>query len=333
MNKLVLLLSFFLAMAITYFVGLYVLPILKRRECVQAINKDGPTWHASKSRTPTMGGITFIFGIIVAAMTGYGLFVVYGDTDFSFNLSGILAGLFLAIGFGLVGFADDYLKVVRRQNLGLKAREKFVMQLAITCAYLLQTSLLNGRTNILVIPFYGQCNLGWFIYFIHAFIILGCVNGVNLTDGIDGLASSVTAIAAIGLLCLSLTMGNLSAALLSICLVGGCIGFLCWNFHPAKVMMGDIGALFLGGVVAAIAFSLGTPAALMFFGVIYVIETLSVIIQMGYYHFTKKRIFKMTPIHHHFELSGYDEIQINLLFMCVETIGCIMGILSVRNVF
>ncbi|MDR2817250.1 MAG: phospho-N-acetylmuramoyl-pentapeptide-transferase [Oscillospiraceae bacterium] len=328
----ILLIAFFAALFITYFLGFYVIPMLKKLSFGQVINKEGPVWHNKKSGTPTMGGIMFVCGTVCAALIAYILLALRGkELGGSENFRSFVSCLALAIEFAMIGFIDDYIKVVKKQNLGLRARVKFGLQAVVAGIYMLQMALLKGHDGMLYIPFWGQVDFGWSIYLVHMFIILGCVNAVNITDGVDGLASSVTTITAIGLLFLALMFGNNSAAILSICLAGGCIGFLIWNFYPAQIMMGDTGSLFLGGLLVSISFLLKVPVLLAFFGIVYVIETLSVMVQMTYYHFTHKRIFKMSPIHHHFELSGYSETKINLLFMLFQAIGCVVGIIAEKN--
>ncbi|MDR1260246.1 MAG: phospho-N-acetylmuramoyl-pentapeptide-transferase [Oscillospiraceae bacterium] len=327
----ILLTCFGLAIFITYFFGFLVIPFLKKLKVSQRISREGPTWHKTKSKTPTMGGVIFICGVVGAAIIGY-ILLNFAEKNLNLlqNISVIFASLSLALGFGLIGFLDDYLKVIRNQNQGLKAKEKFILQVVLAAAYLLQMVLASGYNGVLLIPFCGQIDIGWLIYPVNMFIILGCVNGVNLTDGIDGLATSVTAVAGLGFLYLALLLGNFSTSILAICLVGGCVGFLIWNFYPAKVMMGDIGSLFLGGILVSVSFLLNVQVALLFFGIVYVIETLSVMIQMTYYRFTKRRLFKMSPIHHHFEMLGYGEIKINLLFIVVQVIGSVLGVISVQ---
>ena len=331
-NRIVLISCFFVALFLTYIIGKKLIPMLKRLNFGQAIKEVGPTWHETKSGTPTMGGFMMIAGILTAVILGFVLFAIIPQNNQKFlGLGRILTSLFMVLGFALIGFMDDYLKVVKKQNLGLRAREKFGLQFLVAGAYLLQLTLLSGHSTMLFVPFLGQLDVGFWIYPIYIFIILGCVNAVNITDGLDGLASGVTCVSAIGLLATALMIGSWPGAILAIALAGGCIGFLCWNFYPAKVMMGDVGSLFLGAMLVAIAFLLNIPMALALFGVIYVIETGSVIIQMTYYHFTKKRIFKMSPLHHHFELSGYEEIQINLMFMLIQFAGCVLGFISVAR--
>ncbi|MBQ3876412.1 MAG: phospho-N-acetylmuramoyl-pentapeptide-transferase [Oscillospiraceae bacterium] len=328
--KTILLISFFAALFITYFIGTKLIPILKRIKCSQTTKEIGPTWHEKKSGTPTMGGLMMIAGILTASIVGFVLLKFkIGEMATSLNLSMLLANLFMALGFALIGFMDDYIKVIKKQNLGLRAREKFGLQFLVALAYILQISFLNGHNGILWLPFCGQVDIGWAIYPVYLFIILGCVNAVNITDGLDGLASGVTCVSALGFLACAMMLGNWLGSVLAISLAGGCIGFLFWNFYPAMVMMGDTGALFLGGMLVAIAFSLNLQVALAFFGIVYVLETLSVIVQMTYFHFTKKRIFKMSPIHHHFELSGYSEVQINIMMMTTQFVGCILGVISV----
>ncbi len=230
-----------------------------------------------------------------------------------------------------MGFLDDDIKVIKKQNLGLTARQKYLMQLIIAVFYLVTLYLAGDRPTVVVLPFLGQFELGFLYYPLAVIIITGFVNAVNLTDGIDGLASSVTFVYALVMLVISGILRFEQAGLVSCALAGGTLGFLVWNFYPAKVFMGDTGSLFLGGLVVALAFEVGLPLLLVFTGVIYWCEAFSVILQVSYFKATGgKRIFKMSPIHHHFEMSGWSEVKIVTVFSLVTAVG---GLLAIWSVF
>ena len=234
----------------------------------------------------------------------------------------------MALAFGLIGFLDDYISVVKKQNLGLKAGQKSLAQLLVAVVYLAAQQIFAPTTSFWL-PFIGDLDIGIFYYPLMLFIIVGTVNAVNLTDGIDGLDASVTMVAAMGFMVIASITGFSQMNLLAAALAGGCLGFLVWNFHPAKVFMGDTGSLFLGGMVVALAFGLRRPLLLVFIGIVYVVETLSDIIQIGSVKLTGKRVFKMAPIHHHFEMSGWSEVKIVAVFSAVTAVGCLIAVLLV----
>ena len=229
----------------------------------------------------------------------------------------------------MVGFIDDYIKVVKKRNLGLTASQKLIFQFLIGAAYLLSLYLAGDTSTVLVFPLIGQLDLGIVYYPLMLLVIVFMVNAVNLTDGIDGLATSVTFVSAIGFMVIATTLGFVNANIMATALAAGCIGFLIWNFHPAKVFMGDTGSLFLGGMLIAIAFAVGLPVLLLPVGIIYIIEALSVVLQVISFKTTGKRIFKMSPIHHHFEMSGWSEVKIVGVFSLVQLIGCIIAVVCV----
>ncbi|MCR4594706.1 MAG: phospho-N-acetylmuramoyl-pentapeptide-transferase, partial [Clostridiales bacterium] len=237
----------------------------------------------------------------------------------------LVAGVALAIGFGIIGFADDYIKVVKKRNLGLTVIQKTVAQLVLMAGYLL-TLTLNGLTYM-KIPFAGAVDLSWFSWIFGICVIYGTVNAVNFTDGIDGLCAGVTSVTAIAFIIAAVMSRFLGIGVLSASLFGGCLGYLIWNYYPAKVMMGDTGSMFLGGLVVALAYAIDCPLILLFFGMLYVIEGLSDVLQIGYFKLTHgKRIFKMAPIHHHFEMCGWKERKIVTVFSLVNFIGCAIGL-------
>ncbi len=280
-----------------------LIPILTKLKFGQSIRKLGPSWHSKKSGTPTMGGIAFMTAIIVSMLASWqGL-----------DHTALLA-FFCALGFGLIGFADDFIKVAKKRNLGLSAWQKSAMQLAVAIIFVfagLQSGILSTMVYIPIAGYF--VDFSWLYIPFAVLVILSTANGVNLTDGIDGLAATVTIFA---LLFLGLFAYPYPPALSVFCYTtaAATAGFLIFNKYPAKVFMGDTGSLFLGGAVAAAALLQQNPFILLFVGFIYVIETLSVIVQVISFKITGKRIFKMSPIHHHFELSGWSEWKIVVIF-------------------
>ena len=331
MNFIALLVTVVSAFLITSVIGMWLIPFLRRLHFGQTILDIGPAWHKSKQGTPTMGGIMFIAGITIAILAGWLTLelseqgVVDASAAGSFYLWG---GLLMALAFGLIGFLDDYISVVKKQNLGLKAGQKSLAQLLVAVVYLAAQQIFAPTTSFWL-PFIGDLDIGIFYYPLMLFIIVGTVNAVNLTDGIDGLDASVTMVAAMGFMVIASIAGFSQMNLLAAALAGGCLGFLVWNFHPAKVFMGDTGSLFLGGMVVALAFGLRRPLLLVFIGIVYVVETLSDIIQIGSVKLTGKRVFKMAPIHHHFEMSGWSEVKIVAVFSAVTVLGCLIAVLLV----
>lgn len=331
MNFIALLVTVVSAFLITSVIGMWLIPFLRRLHFGQTILDIGPAWHKSKQGTPTMGGIMFIAGITIAILAGWLTLelseqgVADASAAGSFYLWG---GLLMALAFGLIGFLDDYISVVKKQNLGLKAGQKSLAQLLVAVVYLAAQQIFAPTTSFWL-PLIGDLDIGIFYYPLMLFIIVGTVNAVNLTDGIDGLDASVTMVAAMGFMVIASIVGFSQMNLLAAALAGGCLGFLVWNFHPAKVFMGDTGSLFLGGMVVALAFGLRRPLLLVFIGIVYVVETLSDIIQIGSVKLTGKRVFKMAPIHHHFEMSGWSEVKIVAVFSAVTAVGCLIAVLLV----
>ncbi len=314
------------AFLITAVSGKWFIPFLRKLKYGQTILEDGPVWHKSKQGTPTMGGIMFIVGCVLAVVLGMVTMQVNGSATTQLNQIRLIAGVLMALAFGVLGFADDYIKVVKKQNLGLRAKQKMAGQLVIAALYLAALHFAGAESTVLQIPFLGQLNIGLLYYPLAMFVIVGTVNAVNLTDGIDGLCSSVTFVAAIGMMFVANILGIVEMNLLAGALAGGCLGFLCWNFHPAKVFMGDTGSLFLGGMVCALAFGVNMPLLLLFVGIIYIVETMSVILQVISFQSTGKRIFKMSPIHHHFEMSGWSEEKIVAVFSGITLIGAVAAV-------
>ena len=297
------------AFVLTGMSGLIVVPFLHKLHYGQTIKEIGPTWHKNKQGTPTMGGICFIFG----STLGLGLAWLYlsmkqSDLLGSHEAFNVVLALSAAWLFGLVGFVDDYIKVVKKRNLGLKVMQKIVLQVAITLLFMYGLHLNGVLTSAVVLPIVGFVDLGILFYPIAFLLIIFMVNAVNLTDGIDGLASSVTFVVMLAYVIAAGVLNYFHLAVYAAAVAGGCAGFLLWNFHPAKVFMGDTGSMYLGGAVTALAFCMSRPELLLFFGFIYICEAGSVVIQVSYFKATHgKRIFKMTPIHHSFEMDGWSE--------------------------
>ncbi len=322
-----------------YLLGYPAIPLLKRLKFGQTIRDDGPQWHKSKQGTPTMGGVLIIIGVVLGFAVAIASSFVADDTmsaEFGNALSftKLFAGLGLAIIMGIIGFIDDYIKVVKKRNLGLTASQKTALQSLACATYLISLALAGLKTTF--IPFVGQVSVvsGWGIVFwpIAFFFIYGFTNAVNLTDGLDGLASSVTLVVAVAFMLMSGSMKMLGANILASALAGSCVGFLTWNWHPAKIFMGDTGSMFLGGLVVALAFLIDRPIYLLLAGVIYLIEALSVVLQVIWFKKTGKRLFKMSPIHHHFEKCGWSEVKIVIVFSIITLIGCAICVAAVKLV-
>lgn len=307
------LITFGIALLVSVLVGPVLIPFLHKLKFGQEIREEGPSWHKKKSGTPTMGGFIFIAGVLVATL------LMARDTS-------TLIVLLCAVGFGLIGFIDDFIKVILKRNLGLTALQKLALQIALAVAFVITLNALGLLHTDIILPFIKEpVNLGWFYVAFAVFIMVGFVNAVNLTDGLDGLATSVTAVVSLFFAAVSLLVGNNSLAVFLVALTGGCLGFLIFNHYPAKVFMGDTGSLFLGGAVSAAAIVLKMPLILVIVGIIYVVEALSVMLQVASFKLTGKRIFKMSPIHHHFEMCGWREVKIVLVFCAVTVVFCVIG--------
>lgn len=313
----------------TELLGKIMIPWLHKLKFGQTILDIGPSWHKNKQGTPTMGGITFIISICISCAFVLGLNTIAKNPlrlDDSTNIK-LWAGIIMALLFGLIGFADDYIKVVKKRNLGLTIPQKSIAQIAVCAAYLTAIYFAMGKAPYMYVPFVGQVKLGAFFWVIGICVLYGAINAVNFTDGIDGLCSSVTVTCAFGFIIVAVLNKCLGMGILASALLGGCAGFLVYNHHPAKVFMGDTGSMFLGGMVVAIAYAIDCPIILIFMGIIYVIEAMSDVIQIGYFKLTHgKRIFRMAPIHHHFEMGGWSENKIVTVFSIINLIGCAIGI-------
>ena len=327
-----------LAFVISAVVGRFLIPYLHKLNFGQTILEIGPSWHKEKQGTPVMGGIMFIVAITFVTLVSTVVYILTGSefintyrADISSEVIYIFAGLGLALANGIIGFVDDYTKVVKKRNLGLTAPQKLIFQFASAAAYLAILGF-SGCGTETIIPFVGKVDLGFFYYIISAVVIVGIVNAVNLTDGVDGLDGSITFFVAVAVMLISSSLYCLGLTAFSAAVAGACLGFLVWNFHPAKVFMGDTGSLFLGGAVCALAFALDMPLILILVGMVYIIETLSVILQVGYFKLTHgKRIFKMSPIHHHFEMCGWKEVKIVVVFSTVSALMCVLAWIGIQG--
>ncbi len=312
---------------ISSLIGSKLIPFLVKVKCGQTIKEIGPSWHKNKQNTPTMGGIMFIFGSLTAIAVSCVCYMMATE-DFMYNklkIAQVVAGYAMAFIYGAIGFVDDFISIRKKRNLGLTPKQKLVLQFVTAFLYLFVLRIFGDDTST-VIPFVGLVNLGFFYYIISAVVIVGIVNAVNLTDGIDGLNGSVTMFVAAFFMVMAGVTGFQGMNIYCAAIAGGCLGFLVWNFNPAKIFMGDTGSLFLGGAVCAMAFGLDLPILLLPLGIIYLCEMFSVILQVSYFKATHgKRIFKMTPIHHHFEMSGWNEVKIVIVF---SSVTFVMGILT-----
>ncbi len=306
--------------------GKLLIPLLHRLKFGQEIRDEGPKWHEKKSGTPTMGGFIFLIGILVSLVVTAALAYGMGWTFPWGKEIGILLGMTLA--YGLIGFLDDYIKVILKRNLGLTASQKFGLQLLIAVVFVAWAIFSGSIQPLVKIPFTNLVwDFGWVFIPFAVLVIVGTVNSVNLTDGLDGLAGSVTLAVALFFLLFS-GFGNdknPAITLFAAALLGGLLGFLLYNWHPAKVFMGDTGSLALGGAVCGMALLMEQPLVLLIVGFVYVMEALSVILQVASFKLTGKRIFKMSPIHHHFEMCGWSEKKIVLTFTGVTAVLCALA--------
>ena len=319
-------LSCFVFIIISFVIGVIlcpiVIPMLRKLKFGQNVRDDGPETHLAKQGTPTMGGVAFLLAFVITSF-----FFLKGNMDGA-------AIMLMTLCYGLIGFLDDYIKVVKKRNLGLIARYKVAGQIIVTAAFLYGQYYIGHINTRISVPFTTYSfELGMWYYPIVFLAIIFMVNAVNLTDGIDGLCSSVSFVVALGFMVISAAYGYYTNALFAVAIAGGCAGFLVWNFYPAKVFMGDTGSMFLGGAVVAMAWAVNRPEILIFMGLIYACEALSVVIQVLYFKATHgKRIFKMSPIHHHYEMSGWSEWKIVIVFCLVGAIGAAISILAVTMI-
>lgn len=319
----ILLISFFA----TIVLGIFIIPILQRLKVGQSEREDGPKSHLKKSGTPTMGGIIMAISIIGASIVA---FIHYMGKEPEVGKK-LIPLIIAAIGFGIVGFVDDYKKVILRNTDGLKPSSKMLGLLIISVLYVIYIEKVLGIGTDMIVPFFKtSITLPSIIYIPFViFVMLATTNAINLTDGVDGLATSVTLVIVTTITVISIIFDVKEIIIFGSIICGTCLGFLIFNLNKAKVFMGDTGSLLLGGVVSCSAIYLKMPLLILIIAAVPVIETLSVIIQVAYYKRTKKRIFKMTPIHHHFELCGWKENKIVTTFSLVTAALCIIGLASI----
>lgn len=312
-----------ISFAISALLGPFIIPWLRKLKASQTERKDGVQEHLKKAGTPTMGGIIFLIAVAVTSLIYVGKY------------PNIIPVLFLTLGFGIIGFLDDYLKVVLKRSDGLLPKEKMAAQLVVTGIFAFYLIKFTDVDLTILVPFTGgyELNLGWVAIPLMFFAIIGTVNGVNFTDGVDGLASSVTIMVATFFSVVAVgTQSGIEP--ITCAVVGALMGFLLFNVHPARVFMGDTGSLALGGFVAGSAYMMKMPLFIIIVGLIYLVEVISVMLQVSYFKYTKKktgtgkRIFKMAPLHHHFELCGWSETRVVAVFTIVTALLCMVALLA-----
>lgn len=301
-----------------------LIPKLKSLKVGQKILDIGPRWHKNKEGTPTMGGIAFIAANIIVFVVMAIAVILSGKSD---DITKLVICFAFALANAVIGIIDDRAKIFKKQNQGLTASQKYLLQLICAALFLFFMSISGSITTELYIPFVGKTlELGWFYYVFSLILITGIVNSVNLTDGLDGLASSVTFIVGGFFAVAAFVCNLLELSLMSGLIIGAVLGFLVYNFYPAKVFMGDTGSLYLGGAVVAMAYLLDNPAILFTVGIIYILESFSVILQVAYFKLTHgKRLLKMAPIHHHFEKCGWSEVKVVFVFSVVTVVFCVLS--------
>jgi phospho-N-acetylmuramoyl-pentapeptide-transferase len=319
-----------ISFAIAAVTGFVLIPYLKKLHFGQTILDIGPKWHKSKQGTPIMGGFMFIISSIIATLIGYIIYrhnyldLTSGST--SSDALRLMACILFALLFSAIGFADDYIKAVKKRNLGLNAKQKMLFQFIFSAAFLGVLYALGDRSTEIDLIFI-KFNLGLFYYPLMILFMIFLTNSVNLTDGVDGLCGTVTFVSMLALSAICSLMDLTEVSMFAIAIAGGCLGFLLWNLHPAKCFMGDTGSMFLGGAFVAVGLTTHNHLLMVLVGIIYVCEALSVVLQVISFKTTGKRIFKMSPIHHHFEMSGYSEYKIVITFSLVELIAAIIVVI------
>lgn len=301
--------------------GKFLIPRLKKLNFGQTIREDGPTWHMGKQGTPTIGGVMFMLGTVVSTVVVLVLLGVMNRGETQLVTTKLVAGLLMALGFGLIGFIDDYTSVKKKQNKGLSEKQKLLLQFLVAAAYLFSVALAGGKTEY-IIPLIGTFDLGFFYYIISAVIIVGIANATNFADGVDGLCSMVCFFPMVAFALMAQLRISTGISAVGMACAAALLGFLLWNFHPAKVFMGDTGSQFLGGMICALAFGVDMQALLLLAAIVPLLELGSVVLQVTYFKATKgKRIFKMSPIHHHYEMKGWSEEKICVVFSSVSLLG------------
>jgi phospho-N-acetylmuramoyl-pentapeptide-transferase len=314
----VIFITIIMAFLITVLLAPVFIPFLRRLKFGQSIRDEGPESHQKKTGTPTMGGIVFLVSIVITTFVMTGKYSEPGPETYLL--------LLVTVGFGLLGFLDDFIKVVMKRNLGLTSKQKLLGQIVISVIFYF-VFIQNDFSTTVSIPLTGvSFDLGWFYVLFIIFWLVGFSNAVNLTDGLDGLVSGTSAIAFGALAVLAWNLGQYDVAIFGVAVVGAVLGFLVFNAHPAKVFMGDTGSLALGGAIAAIAILSKLEIILILIGGVFVIETLSVILQVASFKTTGKRIFKMSPLHHHYELVGWSEWRVVVTFWTIGLLFAVLGI-------
>ncbi|WP_371368834.1 Phospho-N-acetylmuramoyl-pentapeptide-transferase [Sporomusa rhizae] len=304
-----------MAFGIAIVAGPMLIPMLRKLKFGQSIREEGPERHYAKAGTPTMGGVLILVALVIPSLI------------FAGNNAEVLLALFVTLGHGVIGFLDDFIKVVLKRSLGLKARQKLLGQIIMALALSYIASIYFGRGTDLWIPVLGiNVDFGALYYLLIFLVLVGTTNAVNLTDGLDGLAAGTTTVAALAYSVIALYFNKPHLAIFCVALAGACLGFLRYNAHPAKVFMGDTGSLALGGALAAVAVMTKTEFLLVIVGGVFVIEALSVIIQVASFKSTGKRVFKMSPIHHHFELSGWTETKVVTVFWLTGVLFAVVAL-------
>lgn len=318
-----------LTFALTAAISHKLIPVLKSKKMGQKILEIGPRWHKSKEGTPTMGGIAFIAATVIVAALACIASALWGDIG---SVLPFVYVLLYGVLNGLIGVIDDSAKLRKKQNEGLTARQKYLLQLVAAALFLILMSVTGIVHTTLYIPFVGVTwDLGFFYYVIALLLLTGMVNSINLTDGIDGLASGVTLVVGIFFAAAAFFASQAASvapalSLIGATLIGGTLGFLVYNFYPARVFMGDTGSLYLGGMVVGASFLLGNPLIVVVCGIVYICETASVMLQVTYFKLTHgKRFFRMAPIHHHFEQCGWSEVKIVSVFTAVTALACLVA--------
>lgn len=327
-------------------IGLVLIPFLKKIHFGQTILDIGPAWHKSKQGTPIMGGFMFIISSIISVIIGYLCLKSDMSIDFTDQTSlnnglRLLACIVFSILFSGIGFLDDYIKAVKKQNLGLNSKQKMIMQFVLGVALLAVLYALGDKSTAIDLIFF-ELDFGILYYPIMILFIIYVSNAVNLTDGVDGLCGSVTFVTMLAMAAICAILKSYEISIYAVAIAGGCLGFLVWNLHPAKCFMGDTGSMYLGGSFVAIGLTTHQHLMIVVVGLVYILEALSVVIQVSYFKFTArqhykktgekgkgKRIFKMSPIHHHFEMSGFSEYKIVITFSISAIIFSVLGVLSV----
>ena len=325
------LLTFLIVVGITVLGLRFLIPILKSKKMGQKILEIGPRWHKNKEGTPTMGGIAFVFAILIAYIVFFA--VSYGKIDQRYLLLSLNIIVYALLN-AMVGVIDDFAKIKKSKNEGLTPLAKYTFQSIIAILFLVSIKHTVGLTTEIFIPYVNvYVDLGFFYYIVAYFALCGVVNSVNLTDGVDGLASSVTL--SVGVFFTSVNfmlLKDTSIAFFSAALIGASLGFLVYNFYPAKIFMGDTGSLFLGALVVSMAFLIDNILLVLVYGFVFVVEALSDVLQVAYFKITKgKRLFKMAPIHHHFEKIGFSEVKIVVLFTVVNAFFCFLAYFGMGN--